>query len=201
METTARRQAFIMQYRAEDFPLYLLSLVIPGIIIGLALPHRFEQVLLVLALAYLACLFPIRHGVKFDRSVFRVALEGVARYPLILARSWRTARDAVMPIAVIFSLALAVEHFLRPTLTGTRWLRPFPWQWAIWAPFLLITLFRVTILIAHLLRASVVREVLESSPQKKPLQCCRSITISSMRSSQAWWATSRWSCLALCSSC
>ena len=169
MGTTVPRRSFIMQYRAEDFPLYLLSLAIPGIMIGLTLPHPFAQVLLACALVYLVCLFPIRHGAKFDSSVFRVVLEGVARYPLMLARSWRTARDAVIPIAVIFSLALTVEHFLRPALAGTKWLSPFPWRWAIWAPFLLVTLFRVTILIAHVLRASVVREVLERSPQKKTI--------------------------------
>src|SRR6202008_2713770 len=39
----------------------------------------------------------------------------------------------------------------------------------VWTPFLIITLFRVTILVAHLLRASVVREVLESSTQKKTI--------------------------------
>jgi hypothetical protein len=169
METTARRRSFIMQYRAEDFPLYLLSIAVPGILIWPILPHRFEQVLLVLALAYMACLFPLRHGAKFDRGVFRVVREGIARYPLMLARSWRTARDAVLPIAVLFLLALTAEYFLRPALAGTRWLAPFPWQWALWAPFLLITLFRVTILIAHLLRASVVREVLETSPQRKSI--------------------------------
>jgi hypothetical protein len=73
----------------------------------------------------------------------------------------------VVPIVAIFALALTAEHFLRPTLAGTKWLRPFPWQWAIWGLFLVVTLFRVIILIAHLLRASVVREVMERSPQKK----------------------------------
>lgn len=169
METTARRRSFIMQYRAEDYLLYLVSIAIPGIIIAPALPHVFAQVLLVAALTYLAILFPIKHGAQLDRTFFREVLEGVAHYPLSLARSWRTARDAVVPIALIFSLALVVERFLRPTLTGTRWLKPFPWQWAIWAPFLLITLFRVVILIAHHLRASTVREVLENSPQRKSI--------------------------------
>jgi hypothetical protein len=158
-----------MQYRAEDFPLYLLSLAIPGVLIALTLPHWYEQVLLAGALAYLACFFLIRHGAKLESSVFRVVLQGVASYPRVLARSWRTARDAVVPIAVIFLLALAAEHFLRPALAGTKWLKPFPWQWAVWTPFLLISLFRVTIFVAHLLRASVVREVMERSPQRKTI--------------------------------
>ena len=169
MGTTAPRRSFIMQYRAEDFPLYLLSLVIPGIMIGLSLPHPLAQVLLACALLYLVCLFPLRHGAKFDSSTLRVVVEGLARYPLMLARSWRTARDAVLPIAVIFALALTAERFLRPLLAGTKWLAPFPWRWAIWVPFLLVTLFRVTILIAHVLRASIVRDVLEHSPQKKTI--------------------------------
>ena len=158
-----------MVYRAEDFPLYLLSLAIPGVLIALALPYRFEQVLLIASLAYLAAFFVIRHGAKFDRHVFYDVFEGVTRYPGMLARNWMTARDAVIPIVVVFGLALATEAVLRPALAGTRWLKPFPWQWVIWTPFLIITLFRATILIAHLLRASVVREVLERSTQKKTI--------------------------------
>jgi hypothetical protein len=158
-----------MQYRAEDFPLYLLSLVLGGILIAPALPHRALQGLLLLTLIYLAVFFVIRHGVKLDGSFFRVVLEGIGRYPMIVARSWRTARHGVIPIAVIFVLALTAERFLRPVLAGTKWLSPFPWQWAIWGPFLFITLFRVVILGAHLLRASVVREVMERSPQRKTI--------------------------------
>jgi hypothetical protein len=159
-----------MRYSAEDFPLHLLSLILTGILIAPALPYRFEQVLLVGALVYLSCMFLIRRGAKFDSSVFRVALEGMARYPGILAGNLRTASHAVIPIAAIFLLTLTIEQFLRPTLAGTKWLSPFPWQWAVWTPFLLITLFRVIILIAHLRRASVVREVLENSPQRKSIK-------------------------------
>src|SRR5262245_31692644 len=163
---TARRRVFI-RYRAEDFPLYLLSLVLTGILITPALPHWFAQVLLVNALIYLACFFLIRHGVKADPSVLRVALDGMARYPAMLARNWHAAGTAVLPILAVFALALTVEHFLRPWLAGSRWLDPFPWQWVVWTAFLLVTLFRVSILIAHLHRGDVVREVLEHSPQRK----------------------------------
>ena len=165
--TTAPRRSFIMQYRAEDFPLYLASLVIPGILVALALPHPALQVLLGCALVYMACLFPARHGAKRDGSFFRVIAEGLSQYPLILARSWKTARDAVVPAMVIFAAAIGAELYLRPMLGGTKWLQPFPWWWVVWTPFLGITTFRVIILIAHLLRASLVREVLEHSPQKK----------------------------------
>jgi hypothetical protein len=169
MSTTTSPRRFFMKYHAEDFPLFLLSLTLTGILIAPALPHRFEQVLLVGALVYLALMFPIRHGAKFESSVFRVALEGMARYPAILARNLRTASHAAIPTAAAFLLALTIEHFLRPSLAGTKWLSPFPWQWAVWTAFLLVTLFRVTILIAHLRRASVVREVLEKSPQRKTI--------------------------------
>jgi hypothetical protein len=167
--TTARRRTFMMQYRAEDFPLYVLSLVLPGILIVAALPHRSEQVALAGAIAYLLVFFVIRHGVKFDSTVFGDALEGMARYPGLLARNWRTSRDAVIPVAVVFLLALTVEHVLRPGLAGTRWLSAFPWRWVIWPMFLLVSVFRVTILVAHLIRASVVREVLETSRQRKTI--------------------------------
>lgn len=169
METTARRRTFIMQYRAEDFPLYLLSLAVPGLIIWAALPHLAYQLLLAAGLVYMACLFPLRHGVKFDRSIFRATLEGLSHYPVMLARSWVTARDVVVPIVAIFALTLAAESFLSPRLAGTFWLKPLPWEWALWGPFLLITAFRAASLIAHLLRASLVREVLESSPQRKSI--------------------------------
>lgn len=167
---TAPSSRFVITYRKEDFPLYLLSLLVPGILIVPALPHRGAQVAVVCALVYLAVVFVIRHGATFDASVVRVALEGAASYPAVLARGWRTARHAVIPVAVIFALALGAEQLLRPSLAGTTWLRPFPWQWAVWVPFLLLTLFRVVILIAHLLRASVVRDVLNASPQRKSIE-------------------------------
>jgi hypothetical protein len=169
MAATPVRRSFFMQYRAEDFPLYLLSLVLGGALIVPALPNRVLQGLLVLTLVYLAVFFVIRHGVKLDGTFLRVVFEGVRRYPMILVRSWRTARHGVIPIAVIFALTLTAEYFLRPALAGTKWLSPFPWEWAIWGPFLFITLFRVVIFVAHLLRASVVREVMERSPQRKTI--------------------------------
>lgn len=169
MTTAAPRRHVIMQYRAEDFPLYLLSLVLGGILIVPVLPHRWEQVLLVASLLYLACFFLIRHGAKFPARVFRDVWEGVSQYPGMLFRSWKTALHGVIPIAVIFAVTLALERYLRPMLAGTRWLEPFPWQWAIWGPFLVVTLFRVTILVAHLLRGRVIREVLERSPQRKSI--------------------------------
>jgi hypothetical protein len=166
----AASQRFMIQYRNEDFPLYLLSLLIPGILIAPALPHPAAQAALLCALLYLAVVFAIRHGATFDARVLRVVVDGIASYPAILARGWRTARHVVIPVAIIFALALGAEQFLRPRLAGTTWLRPFPWQWALWAPFLLLTLFRVVILVAHLLRASVVRDVLTSSPQRKSIE-------------------------------
>lgn len=167
MATATTRRSFFMHYRAEDFPLYVLSLVLAGILIGPALPLRWQQWLLVGALVYLAWFFAVRHGMIFERGTVSSIIEGAAQYPAILGRSWRTGRDVVVPILAIFLLALTIEYFLRPSLAGTVWLRPFPWQWAIWGPFLLITLFRITILVAHLHRTSVAREVVEDSPQKK----------------------------------
>ena len=169
MVTTTPRRSFFMQYRPEDFPLYLLGLALAGALIFPALPHPGAQVLLVCGLVYLSGFFLIRHGAKFEPSVVRVVLEGVARYPAVLARNWKTGRAIIIPTAVFFFLALTVEHFLRPALAGTKWLDPFPWQWVVWVAFVIVTAFRVAILIAHLLRASVVREVLESSAQKKAI--------------------------------
>ncbi|HEX7676532.1 MAG TPA: hypothetical protein VF713_00295 [Thermoanaerobaculia bacterium] len=169
MGTIPPSRSFMMQYRADDFPLYLLGIVLIGALIAPALPHRGEKWLLVASLAYMVGFFLIRHGAKFDWSCFRDALEGLTRYPVILMRNWWTARSAVIPIAAVFLLALTGEHFLRPRLAGTKWLSPFPWPRVVWTVFLIITLFRVTILIAHLLRASVVREVLEDSTQKKTI--------------------------------
>src|SRR5262249_18723853 len=153
----------------EDFPLYLLGLALAGALIFPALPNTGAQVLLVCSLIYLSGFFLIRHGAKFEPSVVRIALEGMARYPAGLARNWKARRAIIIPIAVVFFLVLTAEHFLRPALAGTIWLDPFPWEWVVWIAFLIVTAFRVAILIAHLLRASVVREVLENSPLKKAI--------------------------------
>jgi len=169
MATTTPRRSFLMQYRPEDFPLHLLGLALAGALILPALPHPGARLSLVCGLAYLSGFFLIRHGAKFDPSVVRVALEGLGRYPAVVARNWKTGRAIVIPTVVFFLLALTAEYFLRPALAGTIWLDPFPWQWVVWTAFLIVTAFRVAILIAHLLRVSVVREVLESSTQRKAI--------------------------------
>jgi len=170
MSTTApRRRTFMMQYRAEDFPLYVLSLVLPALLILPALPNLASKLVVLAALLYLVVFFLLRHGSKYESVIFRDGLEGLIRYPGMLARNWWTARHAIIPIAVTFALALTAESFLRPRLIGTKWLNPFPWQRVVWGAFLLLTLFRVSILIAHFLRANVVREVLENSTQKKSI--------------------------------
>jgi hypothetical protein len=156
-----------MQYQPQDFGLYLLSLAIPAALITPALPHVLGQAAFLSATAYLAWSFRARHGVKRDPSTLRVIREGLAAYPGVLARSWRTARDWVVPSVVIFALALGAERYLEPALAGTMWLRPLPWLWMFWVPFLLVTAFRLAILVAHLLRTRVVREVLERSPQQR----------------------------------
>jgi len=169
MAETSPRRPFYMRYRPEDFPLYLLGLVLAGVLIAPALPDRGAQALLFFGLAYLAVFFLIRHGAKFELGVVRVALGGLTSYPAVLLRNWKTGRVGIVPIAAVFLLALMAEHFLRPALGGTIWLKPFPWWWPLWAGFLIVTAFRAAILIAHLLRASVVREVLENSAQRKSI--------------------------------
>ena len=170
MTATAVRRSFMMQYRAEDFPLYLLGLVLAGLLIVPALPHRIPQGALLAALVYLALFFVLRHGAKFERGTWSEIGSGMARYPVMLLRNWWTARSAIIPIAIIFALAVAVEWRLRPSLAGTKWLAPFPWQPVVWSFFLLITLFRVMILVAHLLRADVVRDVLQRSAHKNQIK-------------------------------
>lgn len=170
MTTTAPRRSFLMQYRPEDFPLYVLGLALAGLLITPALQHPIAQTAFLAALVYLAGFFLIRHGAKFESDVIRAALEGMARYPGMLLRNWWTARSAIIAIAAIFILAITAESLLRPGLTGTRWLDPFPWQWVVWTAFLIVTLFRLIIMVAHLLRASVVREVLERSTQKHTIK-------------------------------
>src|SRR5262249_99458 len=106
MARATPRRSFFMQYRPEDFPLYLLGLALAGALIVPSLPHPGAQASLVCCLAYLAGFFLIRHGAKFEPSVARVALEGLARYPAVLARNWKTGRTGVIPIAVVFFLAI-----------------------------------------------------------------------------------------------
>lgn len=164
--TATPRRSFMMQYRPEDFPLYVLGLVLAGLLITPALPHWIAQAAFVASLLYLTGFFLIRHGARFEWSVLREIGSGFARYPGMLLRNWWTARSAILPIAVIFAGALAIEAQLRPRLAGTKWVEPFPWEWVVWPAFLLITVFRLVILVAHLLRADVVRDVLERSTQK-----------------------------------
>ncbi len=170
MTTTAPRRSFLMQYRPEDFPLYLLGLVLAGVLIVPALQHPLAQVVFLAALAYLAGFFLVRHGAKFEPTVIRAAVEGMASYPGMLLRNWWIARSAIIPIAIIFVLSVTAEFFLGSGLGGTKWLEPFPWPWVIWTAFLIVTLFRVIILIAHLLRARVVHDVLQRSTQKNTIK-------------------------------
>lgn len=160
----------MMAYRAEDFPLYLLSLALCGLLVAPALPHLFERLLLGGALVYMGVFFALRHGAKFERNTLREAVQGIVRYPGLQLRNWIIALHAIVPVTITYGLAVAIERSLRPSLTGTKWLAPFPWQWVVWGAFLVITAFRFSVFIAHLLRADVVREVLEASPQKRSIR-------------------------------
>lgn len=156
-----------MRYQASDYPLFVLSLLLTALLIAPILPNRFTQGLLVCALIYLGWFFVVRHGAKFESSVFAVVWEGLKEFPGYLLRSWWHVRSIIVPTILIFALAVSAEHALRPLLIDTMWLDSAPWGWVIWTPFVAITCFRAFILVAHLLRASHVRDFMESSPLKK----------------------------------
>lgn len=164
MNTGHVRQKFFLRYRGDDFLLYVFSLVLTGAVIWPILEHPALRGLLCAALIYLAWLFPKKHGWSADPKTLGVLLRGMLRYPLDVVRSWWSIRARVFQAVVLFALALVAEAALRPTLSGSFWLAPLPWWWIVWVPFALITAFRISVLIAHLLRADRVREVLEDSP-------------------------------------
>lgn len=166
-EKGSHRRSF-MRYRAEDFPLYIFSLVLTGALVFPALPHGWERTLFIATLVYFAGIFIIRHGAKATASAFRAILDGLGSYPRMLVDNWWAARSALLPILGVFLLAVAAEYFLRPLLVGTKWLMSaFPWWWAVWVPFLAITAIRAAVLFTHLHRAALIQEFLERSPIRK----------------------------------
>ena len=168
MDATGARRRSFMRYRAEDFPLYIFSLLLTGLLIVPALPYEWERLTLIATLVYFAGTFMVRHGAKTGSSAFRAILEGLTSYPKMVVYNWWVARSALLPIVAVFLFAITLEHFLRPALTGTRWLlSPFPWWWAVWVPFLAITAIRAAVLVTHLHRASLVQQFLERSPIRK----------------------------------
>jgi hypothetical protein len=166
MPMGTRTQKTFLKYRAEDFPLYLFSLVAAGALILPAIGNVAGRVLVVASLLYMAAIFIARHGVRFNVEALRVLAEGVAGYPARVARNWWSVRQRVLQAVLLFALALTAERLLRSSLQGTFWVRPFPWQWVVWVPFLAITVFRVMTTVAHLLRAKHVRDFLLDSPVK-----------------------------------
>lgn len=164
MSEKGARQKVFLRYRSDDFLLYCVSLLATAAITWKVIDGTAAHLLLSAALAYLLWVFIIKHGCSMDWSTGRVLVSGMLSYPRVLLRSWWSVRSRTVQALLVFAIAIAVEMALRPLLKGTRWLDPFPWPWVVWVPFIAITVFRVTVLIAHLLRAGRVREVLLDSP-------------------------------------
>jgi hypothetical protein len=157
-------QKHFFRYRAEDFPFYLLSLLLIGALIAPILEYPALRIALAVTLVYLASTFVRKHGAKIEMHALRTLVSGVIQYPVSLARGWWLVRNRVIHVVAIFAAALIVEQLLSSTLASTFWLDPLPWTWIVWSPFLIITAFRFLILLSHWKRAQHVRAVLESSP-------------------------------------
>jgi hypothetical protein len=166
---SSRTQRTFLQYRADDFPLYLFSLAAIGAVTLPAMQSTALRASIVVALLYMVWMFICKHGARFDTESLRVLLVGLAGYPRRVARNWWSVRFRVVQAVLLFALVLGVEWLLRPTLQGTRWLEAFPWRPLVWVPFMAITAFRIAILLAHLWRAKHVRDFLSDSPAKSSL--------------------------------
>src|SRR5882757_5771404 len=167
--TSHRARQHFMRYGAADFPLYCFSLLLTGMLIGPVLPHWALKASLVCALIFMAVVFIMEHGAAARPDALRTLLQGLAEYPAALMRSWWMVRARLLRVVAVFLVVLAIEWCLSPMLARTHWLQPFPWWWALWGSFGLITVFRMVVLVAHWLRAARVREVLGSSPIRRRL--------------------------------
>jgi hypothetical protein len=148
---------------------YCFSLLLTGILVAPILHHWALKALLVCALIFMAAVFILKHRATVRPDAMQVLLEGLVEYPAVLVRSWWTVRVRLLRVLAIFMVVLGIEWCLAPILGGTVWLEPFPWWWALWGSFGVITAFRVAVLVAHWLRAAQVRDVLMCSPIRHQL--------------------------------
>jgi|GEM_PF-2681168 len=181
----------LIQYRKEDFSLYLLSLAAIFVVCFLAwralrsppaelgksdFPilfsawewgHRGAFIALSGSLVYLVICFVVRRGAARDPSFTRTVLRGGASYLSYFGALCWGARRRTLRLLAFWCVALAIERVWVTRAPGSFWTRQLPWQPIVVAQFLIPTAFRTVMLVAHLARRDHVRGVLEQSPMKR----------------------------------
>jgi hypothetical protein len=164
----SQERRVFLRYRREDLLAYLFSLVLVAIIAKSMDIHRWAEVAVGSALAYMAITFTMkRGGVRLNalESVRNISL-GILKYPREFGESWWRWRRVLAPPLFAFVFVVLIETQLREHLHGTIWVRRFPWEIAVGIGVVIPMIFRTIMLGAHLFRRARVREILASSTWK-----------------------------------
>ena len=155
-----------MSYAADDFILYVYSLVIFGAVTIVAIQPTWLLMTIFFALAYMLVFFTFKHGVKIDLSSIPLIIKESIYYPVIFFMELLPYLLILSPLYVSFALALLAEAFIAPKLGDAFWMRPFPYLTIFYIHFGVITFFRTFILFGHLRRRAFVQEFLENTTWK-----------------------------------
>lgn len=155
-------------YRAEDFSLYVFSLLIVAIGAWLAFTALWPRVLIVVALSYMAITFALKHGARADRTSFGAFAQGVLGYPSRFIEMF-LPRQGGTRIGIFLGVLLVEAMWKQIVGPDTFLTSAFP-AMAFWlGSFGAVTLFRTVVLIDHLRCAKRVQAVLEDSPWARGL--------------------------------
>ncbi len=159
-----------MAYVADDFILYVFSLVIFGAVATVAIQPTWLLMTVFSALAYMVVFFIFKHGVKLDwRSIPLIIKESIY-YPVFFYKELAPYLLVLSPLYVSFALALSAEAFFAPKLGDAFWMHPFPYLTLFYVNFGVVTLFRTFILFGHLRRHAFVQEFLENTTWKQAIK-------------------------------
>ncbi len=159
-----------MAYVADDFILYVFSLVIFGAVATVAIQPTWLLMTVFSALAYMLVFFIFKHGVKLDWSSIPLIIKESIYYPVVFYKELAPHLLILSPLYVSFALALLAEAFFAPKLGGAFWRHPFPYLAIFYVNFGVITLFRTFILFSHLRRHAFVQEFLENTTWKQAIK-------------------------------
>lgn len=183
-EKRGKKTRVLMQYRKEDFSLYLLSLCVI-FLVGVAVwkafeapsgfapyvddrlwyaAHPFFLAAFAAALIYLPICFLLRRGAARDSRFAATVFKGGASYAKDFAVLVWGARRRTIRLAIFFAVIVVIEQLLLRPLAGTFWARPFPWALVVALQFFVPTAYRTVMLVAHMMRLAHIREVLDQSP-------------------------------------
>lgn len=161
-------------YYRRDFVDYTLMIVATALVAGLSFGVRHGMALAAYVLcAFMLATFVVRHGVELTVPLIlrrpQDVLYMVVYKVMNLKPQWFIAAGLLLLENVLIAATPQLPHHVEWMRTGALWL--------FYAHFAAITLYRTRILIDHLAKKEMVREILMQTPWKRTINGRTNITL------------------------